>query len=189
MRGSLPGFAGWRLHDHDSCINIDGERVSWHKADRTALRYLGKQIEVSGDFLHGFVVCLLDGEVEDSLNQGFIRLWEIRNDWDDRTWVYAHKKGGGWTIHFEQLHDRVNTFAFHGSSPLGFGIRYVVKVSRAGGSYRLTVQDGAGLVVEDTRNIEGVPKGYGCVWLASTIKSRRNNHNWSSGYIENLTIA
>ncbi len=185
----MPGFADWRLNDHDGCIRVDGDRVAWHRADRTAVRYLGKQIEVSGGFLHGFVVCLLGGEVEDQLNRGFIRLWEIRNDWENRAWVYARKEGGGWTIHFEQLHDGVNTFAFHGSSQLGFGTRYAVKVSRDGGNYRLTLQDGAGLIVEDSGDIEGVLQGYEIVWLASTIKSRRNNHNWSSGYIENLTIA
>jgi len=185
----LSSFADWQLYDCDSRISVDGDRVSWHKADRTAVRYLEKQIEVKGDFLHEFLVCFQDGEVEDSLNRGFIRLWEIRNDWDNRTWVYARKKGGGWTIHFEQLHDRRNTFAFHGSSQLGFGVRYFVKVSRDGCNYRLMVQDGAGLTVEDSGHLEGMPRGYGCVWLASTIKSRRNNHNWSSGYIENLIIA
>jgi len=74
----MPDFTDWRAQDPDGSIIVEEGRVSWRKADRTAVRYIGKQIEISGDFQHSFVVCFLEGEVEDELNQGFIRLWEIR---------------------------------------------------------------------------------------------------------------
>ncbi len=184
----MPSFTGWRVQDHDGSLSIEGGKVSWLKADRTAVRYIGKQLEVRGDFVHSFVVCFLDGEVEDEQNLGFIRLWEVRNDWENRTWVYARKNGDGWAIYFEQLSHRDKVIAFQGKSRLYFNNRYTLKVSRVEGSYRLMVQDIAGLIVEDSKEIVGVPQNYGYVWLASTIKSRRNNGNWSTGYIENLSL-
>jgi hypothetical protein len=45
------------------------------------------------------------------------------------------------------------------------------------------------MIAEDSQEVEGVPQSYGYVWLASTIKSRRNNGNWSTGYVENFTMA
>ena len=185
----MSGFTDWSIHDHDGCLSIDGGRVNWLKADRTAVRYIGKQVEVPGDFVHSFIVCFLDGEVDDEQNQGFIRLWEVRNDWENRTWVYARKNGDGWTIYFEQLSRKDKVIAFQGSSQLRFGDRYTVKVSRVESDYRLEVQDDAGMIAEDSQEVEGVPQSYGYVWLASTIKSRRNNGNWSTGYIENFTMA
>ena len=185
----MSGFADWNKQDHDGCLSIKGGRVSWLKADRTAVRYIGKQVDVPGDFLHSFVVCFLDGEVEDEQNQGFIRLWEVRNDWENRTWVYARKNGDGWTIYFEQLSRKDKVFAFQGSSRLRFGDRYTVKVSRVESDYRLEVQDDAGMIAEDSQEVEGVPQSYEYIWLASTIKSRRNNGNWSTGYVENFTMA
>jgi len=184
----MPGLTDWSIQDHDGYLSIEDGRVSWLKADRTAVRYIGKQVEVLGDFIHSFVVCFLDGEVEDEQNQGFIRLWEVRNDWENRTWVYARKNGDGWTIYFEQLNRRYKVFAFQSSSRLRFGDRYTVKVSRVESDYRLEVQDQDGLIMENSGVIEGVSLSYGYVWLVSTIKSRRNNGNWSSGYIENLSM-
>jgi len=174
----VPGFTNWRLHDSDGSLSIEGGRVSWLKADRTAVRYIEKPKGVSGDFIHSFVVCFLDGGVEDERNRGFIRLWEVRNDWENRAWVYARKNGDGWAIFFEQLGHSVKVFAFEGSSRLLFGDRYTVKLSRVEGDYMLVVQDQEGVVSQS----------YGYVWLASTIKSRRNNGNWSTGYIENLAM-
>ena len=184
----MPGFADWCIQDHEGSIIVEEGRVSWHRADRTAVRYVGKEIDVSGDFFHSFVVCFLEGEVEDEHNQGFIRLWEVRNNWENRTWIYARKNGDGWTIYFEQLYNKEEVFAFQGSSQLHFNNLYTVKASRIEGKYRLVVEDHPGLIVEDSGEKEGAVPSYGWVWLASTIKSRRNNGNWSSGYIENLKI-
>ncbi|MFA9437379.1 MAG: hypothetical protein ACEROO_09735 [Candidatus Bathyarchaeota archaeon] len=185
----MPGFNDWSIQDHDGCLSIDNGRVSWLKADRTAVRYIRKQVDIPGDFIHSFVVCFQDGEVEDEQNQGFIRLWEVRNDWENRTWVYARKNGDGWTIYFEQLSRKDKVIAFQGSSKLRFGDRYTVKVSRVESDYRLEVQDDAGMIAENSQEVEGVLQSYEYIWLASTIKSRRNNGNWSTGYVENFTMA
>jgi len=48
-------------------------------------------------------------------------------------------------------------------------------------------EDGGNVYV-DTRNIEGVNQPFDWLWIASTIKSRRNNGNWSTGYIESLIM-
>lgn len=184
----MPNFSDWIIQDHDGRLSTEGGRVSWLKADRTVVRYIGKQLEVRGDFVHSFVVCFLDGVVEDEENRGFIRLWEVRNDWENRTWVYARKNGEGWTIYLEQLSNKEKVIAFQGKSRLHFNNRYTLIVSRVEGDYRLVVQDSAGLIVEDSKEIEGVLQNYGFIWVASTIKSRRNNGNWSTGYIENLSL-
>jgi len=185
----MPDFSDWSIQDDDGVLSIDEGRVSWHQADRTAVRYIEKQYNVPSDFVHSFVVCFLEGEVEDEENRGFIRLWEIRNDWENRAWVYARKNGDGWTIYLEQLSKRVKVMAFEGSARLEFGSRYTVKVSKDWGDYRLVVMDDEGLTVEESGDVSGVLEGYSHVWLASTIKSRRNNGNWSTGYIEGLTMS
>ena len=184
----MPDFSDWTVQDDDGVLTIEGDRVSWRKADRTAVRYIGKQCKIPSDFVHEFVVCFFEGEVEDEENRGFIRLWEVRNDWENRAWVYARKNGDGWTIYLEQLSKRVKVMAFEGSARLEFGSRYTVKVSRDWGDYRLFVLDGEGLTVEESGDISGVLQEYSEVWLASTIKSRRNNGNWSTGYIEGLSM-
>jgi len=63
-----------------------------------------------------------------------------------------------------------------------------VKVSRLEGKFKLVVEDHTGLMLEDSGEMVGDVQSYDWVWLASTIKSRRNNGNLSSGYIENLKI-
>ena len=185
----MPGFSDWSIKDLDGVLRVEGDRINWHRADRTAIRYAGKQVQVEGGFFHSFVVYFLDGWVENEENRGFIRLWEVRTDWENRTWVYARKNGNGWTIFLEQLShgDKVITFA--GSARLDFGSRYTVKVSRVGSDYRLVVRDATGLTLEDSGDVGGVPQSYSHIWLASTIKSRRNNGNWSTGYIEGLSLA
>jgi hypothetical protein len=41
---------------------------------------------------------------------------------------------------------------------------------------------------EDSGGIEGADTKYRYLWLSSTLRSRRNTGNWSTGYIENLVI-
>jgi len=48
-------------------------------------------------------------------------------------------------------------------------------------------EDG-GAVLFDNGGIEGVNQQFDRIWIVSTIKSRRNNGNWSTGYIENLEM-
>jgi hypothetical protein len=184
----MADFTNWNLLDLDGCFSITLDRVSWYKADRTTVRYIEKQLEILSDFTHTFDVSIMEGEVEDELNRGFIRLWEIRNDWENRTWVYARKKGNGWTIHFEQLDQKKKLFEFHGLNRHQFHSRYSIEITRVGEVFRLKVRDEFGSIIEDSKEIKGKPKSYSYIWLASTIKSRRNNNNWSSGFIENLTM-
>jgi hypothetical protein len=181
-------FTDWNFQDHDGCFSITTDRISWHKVDRTIVRYIENQLEVLSDFTHTFDVCIKEGEVEDELNRGFIRLWEIRNDWENRTWIYIRKKGNRWTIHFEQLDQKKKLIEFHGSNRHQFNSRYSIEITRIGEVFRLKVRDEFGSIIEDSKEKKGKPKSYSNIWLASTIKSRRNNGNWSSGYIENLQI-
>jgi hypothetical protein len=64
-----------------------------------------------------------------------------------------------------------------------------VKLDRAGDRHRLRVlREDGGTVYVDTGHIEGENQPFDRLWIASTIKSRRNNGNWSTGYIERLTM-
>jgi len=182
----MPCFSEWLLEDIDGCISVCDGRVSWVCADRSKVRYLAKEIDTVGNFQHSYIACLLEGSVEDELNVGLIRFWELRNDWDNRVWVYARKCEESWTIHFEQRHHGEDILAFHGSRQFEFQKRYWIEILRSGSLYRLVVKnDVCTELLEDSGDIEGVNYPYCRVWLVSTIKSRRNNGNWSTGYIEN----
>jgi hypothetical protein len=186
----LSTLGEWSLEDPDGSIRVHGDRVSWVKADRSALRYVGTKTRVAEDFRHRFIVCMEEGYVEDDLNRGLLRLWELRHDWDNRVWVYARKTHRGWTVHYEQRDDAQDLWAYHGAKPLPWGQRFIVELERAGEEYRLRVlrEDEAAAQV-DTGWIRGVSQTFNRLWLASTIKARRNNGNWSTGYIENLTTS
>ena len=69
-----------------------------------------------------------------------------------------------------------------------FGQRYIVELRRAGDRFNLRVLSEDSTVLMDTGLIDGVGKVYDWIWMASTIKSRRNNGNWSTGYIENFQM-
>ena len=74
----------WFQEDPDGSISVQGDRVSWVKADRSAVRYVGRETRVTDDFHHRFIVCMEEGHVEDELNRGLLRLWELRCDWGNR---------------------------------------------------------------------------------------------------------
>ncbi len=179
----------WFQEDPDGSLSVHGDRVSWVKADRSAVRYVGKETRVTDDFHHRFIVCMEEGYVEDELNRGLLRLWELRRDWDNRVWIYARKTSEGWTIHYEQRYQGRDLWVFHSAKPLSWGQRYVVELDRDGDRHRLRVlSEDSEKVCVDTGWIMGVNQSFAWLWIASTIKSRRNNGNWSTGYIESLTM-
>ena len=81
--------------------------------------------------------------------------------------------------------------AVPGAGLLGFprrgaallGQRYVVELDGDGHRLRVLSDDGEKACV-DTGGIEGVNQSFAWLWIASTIRSRRNNGNWSTGYME-----
>ena len=179
----------WFQEDPDGSISVRGDRVNWVKADRSVVRYVGRETRVTDEFHHRFVVCMEEGHVEDELNRGLLRLWELRCDWDNRIWIYVRKTAEGWTIHYEQRYRGRDLWAFHGVESFSWGQRFVVELDRVGDRHRLRVlsEDGETVFV-DTGDIEGVNQPFDWLWIASTIKSRRNNGNWSTGYIESLIM-
>lgn len=183
------GLSEWIQEDPDGSICVRGDRVSWAKADRSALRYVGRETRVTDEFHHRFIICMKEGHVEDELNRGLLRLWELRCDWGNRIWIYARKTVEGWTIHYEQRYRGRDLWAFHDVEQLSWGQRFMVELGRVGDQHKLRVlsEDGETVFV-DTGGIEGVNQSFDWLWIASTIKSRRNNGNWSTGYIENLTM-
>jgi hypothetical protein len=64
-----------------------------------------------------------------------------------------------------------------------------VEVQRTGDLHRLRVLDEeTDAVYVDTGEIQGLKRPFRWIRFASTIVSRRNNGNWSTGYIENIQI-
>jgi hypothetical protein len=179
----------WYQEDPDGSINVYEGRVSWKKADRTTPRYISKEMKIFDDFKHSFIVCIDEGFVEDQQNRGLLRLWELRNDRNNRVWTNARKTTTGWTIHYQQRHQGRELWVYNGSEPLTWETRYIVKLQRTGNKYRLRVlNEETNTICVDTGEIQGINQPFHRIWIAATIKSRRNNGNWSTGYIENLTI-
>ena len=164
---------------------MEGSRLVWERADRTRVRYAEAHTRVEEGFRHRFTACIEEGWVEDELNRGLIRLWELRRDWGNRVWVYARWEGEGWSIHMEEAHRGVGLWEFHGGRVFPWGAAVVVEVERGEGGYRLDARVEGG-PEEGVGWLEGSGQGFDRVWMASTIKSRRNNHNWSTGYVEAL---
>ena len=184
----MSDFTNWYQENQDGVLAVHGSRVYWKKANRTALRYIGMELETASNYSHRFTVCIEEGYVEDELNRGLIRLWELRCDWDNRVWIYARKENAGWTIHYEQRHQGQNIWDFNGDEPLIWGKMYVVELKRIGNLYGLKVLDEKTGIKLVECTIEGVNQSYNQIWIASTIKSRRNNCNFSTGYIEELAL-
>jgi hypothetical protein len=179
----------WSREDPDGSITVQNGRVSWVKADRTTVRYVGKETNIIDDFQHCFVVRIDEGHVEDELNRGLLRLWELRHDEDNLVWINARKTVGGWTIHYQQRHQGRILWVYDGMEPLTWGTRYTVRLQRTGNQYRLRVlNEETNALHVDTGEIQGVNQPSHWIRVTSTIRSRRNNGNWSTGYIENLRM-
>ena len=182
-------LAGWSNEDRDGVLTVQGGRVSWVKADRTTVRYVGMETETVGDFRHSFVVCIEECHVDDELNRGLLRLWELRIDKANLLWTNARKTPKGWTIHFQHRHQGQALWAYDGTESLTLGKRYIVEVQRSGDQHRLWVLDEeTDAEYVDTGEILGLNLAFRWIRVASTIISRRNRGNWSTGYIENLRI-
>ena len=179
----------WSREDPDGSITVQNGRVSWVKADRTTIRYVGKNTNIIDDFQHCFIISIDKCHIEDELNRGLLRLWELRRDEDNRIWINARKTTDGWTIYYQQLHQGRVLWVYNGTKPLTRGQRYMVKLQRTGNQYRLRVlNEETNTLHVDTGEIQGVNQPFHRIWIAAPIKSRRNNGNWSTGYIENLTM-
>lgn len=182
-------FTEWFLEDPDRSLTLSKNRVTWTKADRSAVRYVGNEQDIANNFNHKFSVLVEEGFVEDEQNRGLIRFWELRRDWDNRVWIYARKAAFGWNIHFEQRYNGNDLWSFHGKESFFWGQRYFVNIVRKNGNYRLRVTDSkAETILIDTGDIQGINQTFQQIWIVSTIKSRRNNRNWSTGHIENLEM-
>ena len=175
--------------DPDGSLTVQDGRVGWVKADRTTIRYVGKETGTVGDFRHSFIVCIEECQVEDELNRGLLRLWELRHDNANLLWTNARKTPHGWTIHFQQRHQGRGLWVYDDTEPLTLGQRYAVEVKRTGDQHRLRVlNEETHAVLVDTGEIQGLNRPFRWIRVASTIISRRNNGNWSTGNIENLNI-
>lgn len=191
---SIEDLTTWETEYPDGKLKVSKCRAVWTRADRTSVRCLFKDLDESiGDFEHSFKVRVDEAHVEDGLNRGLIRFWECRNDWGNRIWIYGRRVSdheGKWTVHLEQKRDGEDILAYHGRHGFDLGEKYRVMIRRQGEVYRLLVHTNAvsDAPLEDSGDIRCDDTEYNSIWLVSTIMSRRNRGNWSSGSIGEVVI-
>jgi len=188
-------FSAWEMEDADSRLSVGKNRIEWKQADRTKVRFVSKDLGAAeiADFDHRFEVCLFDSFTVSEKHRGLLRFWECRNDWEDRIWVFARQDLDNkkkWTIHFEQKSNDKDLWAFESTYRFSLATTYHVSVTRRGNDFRLKVysdplQDH---LVEDSNNIGGADERYRYVWICSTLCTKNNQANCSSGFIENFRL-
>jgi hypothetical protein len=186
----LIDLSGWLRKDPDGTYTVQDSRVSWLKADRTTVRYIGKETSIVSDFQHSFIVCINECHIEDELNRGLLRLWELRIDKNNLLWTNARKASEGWTAHFQQRYKGQGLWVYDSTEILTLGQKYLVEITRTGDQHRLRVlNEKTDTVYVDTGENRGLIQSFCWIRVASTIISRRNNGNWSTGYVEKLKIS
>jgi len=188
-------FHNWAADDTDGRFVIDGTRVLWSHADRTVFRQVRLEMTKADvtDFRHRMEVQISAANALSAEHCGLIRLWECRNSWASRVWIYARhdvENSNSWTIHFEQKDESFGEWKWHGRTRLDLGLTYSVAVHRASRFCRLRVSIPGSLEdpLEDSGNIRCADTPYHEVWVCSTLRTPYNKGNWSSGFIENLYL-
>ena len=101
-------FGTWTIEDPDGRLIVSPRRVLWTHVDRTLFRQVRLELTEGGiaDFRHRLGVRISEAQAVSAEHCGLLRLWECRNDWADRIWVYARhdlESPNNWTVHFEQV--------------------------------------------------------------------------------------
>ena len=188
-------FQTWAADDPDGRLVIGGTIVLWSHADRTLFRQVRLEVAEAGiaDFRHRLEVQISSAYAGSAEHCGLLRLWECRNNWASRMWIYARHDVGrtnSWTIHFEQKDESYGEWKWHGRVRLDLGSTYSVALNRTNRYCRLQVSAPESLEesLEDSGNIRCADTPYREVWVCSTLRTPYNNGNWSSGFIENLYL-
>jgi hypothetical protein len=183
------------VDDPDGRLVIGGTNVLWSHADRTLFRQVRLEVAEVGiaDFRHRLEVQISAAYAASAEHCGLLRLWECRNNWASRIWIYARhdvERTNSWTIHFEQNDENHGEWEWHGRVRLDLGSTYSVALHRANRSCRLQVSVPESLEdpLEDSGNIRCADTHYHEIWVCSTLRTPYNNGNWSSGFIENLYL-
>ncbi len=188
-------FSSWEVEDSDNRLRVDKNKVEWNHADRTKVRYISMDLGHAEifDFDHSFDVCLLESFTVSKAHRGLLRFWECRKDWENRIWIFARQdmdKKDKWTIHLEQKSNDNDLWAFESTFRFNLMTTYYVMVARRGNACRLRVYSDLlhTHLLEDSEDIQGVNETYQYVWICSTLCTKKNQANCSSGFIENFQI-
>ena len=188
-------FQTWTVDDPDGRLVIGGTIVLWSHADRTLFRQVRLEVAEASiaDFRHRLEVQVSAAYAVSAEHCGLLRLWECRNNWVSRMWIYARHDvecTNSWTIHFEQKDESYGEWKWHGRVRLDLGSTYSVALNRTNRYCRLQVSapDSLEESLEDSGNIRCADTPYREVWVCSTLRTPYNNGNWSSGFIENLYL-
>lgn len=191
----LGNFNVWELEDEDGCLTISKEQVQWNHADRTKFRHVSFDVgkgEIK-DFEISFDIRITAMYTATNEHRGLLRFWEIRNDWDNRLWIYARQvavDASKWTIHFEQVDSDSEPWVIHGTNQFDLDVDYHIKISRAKDICGLKVySDSSQETLLEHLSIANAAKiKYRYIWMASTLCTPKNQDNWSTGYVRNLFV-
>lgn len=188
-------FGTWTVKDPDGRLTVSTRRVSWTHADRMLHRQVRLELTEGGvaDFRHCLGVRISEAQAVSPEHCGLLRLWECRNDWAGRIWVYARHDVGSpdnWTVHFEQVDGKAPAWEWHGSSRLALGVTYRIAIERKDTHCRLIVSSPRSVdeLLEDSRQLRCAATTYREIWVCSTLRTPFNKENWSSGFIEDLYV-
>lgn len=188
-------FVAWTIEDPDCRFTVSPRRVSWTHADRTLFRQVRLDLTEGGiaDFRHCQSVLISEAQAVSPEHCGLLRLWECRNDWANRIWAYARHdltSPGNWTVHFEQVGSEAPAWEWHGSSRLELGVTYRIVIERKDTHCGLIVSSPGSVdkLLEDSGQLRCAATTYREIWVCSTLRTRFNQENWSSGFIEDLYV-
>jgi hypothetical protein len=93
-----------------------------------------------------------------------------------------------WTMHLEHKSGDKDLWAFESTYRFSLNTPYYVSTIRVGNDYRLKVYSDSNYsnLLEDSENIQGASDRYRYIWLSSTLNTKKNQGNRSSGYIQNF---
>jgi hypothetical protein len=188
-------FQMWAVDDPDGKLVVSANNILWSHADRTIFRQVRLEVaeDSIADFRHRLEVQISAAHAVSAEHSGLLRLWECRNNWANRMWIYARNdvdRMNSWTIHFEQKDESYGEWKWHGRVCLDLGSTYSVVLHRTNKYCRLQVSQPESLKksIEDSGNIRCADTPYREVWVCSTLRTPYNKGNWSSGFIENLYL-
>jgi len=195
---TLVNFTEFTEVDPDGVIIVNtSSRIDWTNMNRSLERRFFKDYgpKQFGDFMHIFEFCLREIEAGDESNRQCVVLWEISTTDIGRggsfMHVYAeqiHSSNERFNLVFNQKVDGNNIMVyFH---QLSIGKNYSATVMRQGSTCRIMVYNDLGRidVAFDSGYLVCEPTRYDYLILSRTSVYEEDFEDWSTGYLQNLSI-
>ena len=194
-------FTEFREVDPDGVIDVNtSSRIDWANMNRSLERRLFKDFRPKqfGDFMHIFEFGLREIEAGDESNRQSVVLWEIsttnasaRGRDSSFMHIYAeqiHSSNETFNLVFNQKIDGYNTMVYF--RLLSVGKTYYATVMREGSTCRIIVYNDLGRtnITFDSGYLVCEPTRYDYLLLIKTSVYTEDFEDWSTGYLQNLSI-